>query len=75
MRQTIKEIEVNVVYRWFLGLGFNDKVPHFTTFGENYVSQFKEITIESIFNVFVVFIKWSPCIEFNCLQSFILSIS
>ena len=26
MRQTIKEIEVNVAYRWFLGLDLTDKV-------------------------------------------------
>ena len=41
MRQTIKEIEVNVAYRWFLGLGFHDKVPHFTTFGKNYKRRFE----------------------------------
>jgi transposase len=41
MRQTIKEIEVNVAYRWFLGLDFTDKVPHFTTFGKNYTRRFK----------------------------------
>lgn len=29
MRQTIKEIEVNVAYRWFLGLDMLDPVPHF----------------------------------------------
>lgn len=29
MRQTMKEIEVNVAYRWFLGLEMMDKVPHF----------------------------------------------
>lgn len=29
MRQTVKEIEVNVAYRWFLGLEMMDKVPHF----------------------------------------------
>ncbi len=28
MRQTVKEIEVNVAYRWFLGLEMMDKVPH-----------------------------------------------
>ena len=32
MRQTIKEIEVNIAYRWFLGLYLTDKVPHFSTF-------------------------------------------
>ena len=42
MRQTIKEIEVNVAYRWFLGLGVTDPVPHFSTFGKNYVRRFAE---------------------------------
>lgn len=41
MRQTIKEIEVNVAYRWFLGLDFFDPVPHFTTFGKNYKRRFE----------------------------------
>lgn len=50
MRQTIKEIEVNVAYRWFRGLGFTDKVPHFTTFGKNYTRRFKDTDIfEQIF--------------------------
>lgn len=50
MRQTIKEIEVNVAYRWFLGLDFKDKVPHFTTFGKNYSRRFKDTDIfEQIF--------------------------
>jgi len=42
MRQTIKEIEVNIAYRWFLGLGITDPVPHFSTFGKNYVRRFAE---------------------------------
>ena len=40
MRQTIKEIEVNMAYRWFLGYGMTDKIPHFSTFGKNYVRRF-----------------------------------
>ena len=36
MHQTIKDIEVNTAYRWFLGLSLDDKVPHFTTYGKNY---------------------------------------
>lgn len=28
MRQTIKEIEVNVAYRWFLGIDFYERGPH-----------------------------------------------
>lgn len=42
MRQTIKEIEVNMAYRWFLGLELYDPVPHFSTFGKNYTRQFKD---------------------------------
>jgi len=41
MRQTIKEIEVNVAYRWFLGLDLMAPVPHFSTFGKNYTRRFK----------------------------------
>ena len=50
MRQTVKEIEVNVAYRWFLGLDMTDKVPHFLTFGKNYTRRFKDTDLfEQIF--------------------------
>lgn len=42
MRQTIKDIEVNTAYRWFLGLTLDDKVPHFTTYGKNYYRRFRD---------------------------------
>ena len=45
MRQTIKEVEVNVAYRWFLGLDFYDDTPHFTTFSQNYRRRFKNTNI------------------------------
>jgi len=41
MRQTIKDIEVNAAYRWFLGLDLTEPVPHFSTFGKNYTRRFK----------------------------------
>jgi transposase len=51
MRQTIKEIEVNVAYRWFLGLDMLDNVPHFSTFGKNYTRRFKDTDLfEQIFS-------------------------
>ena len=51
MRQTIKEIEVNVAYRWFLGLSMMDSVPHFSTFGKNYSRRFKDTDLfEQIFS-------------------------
>lgn len=42
MRQTIQEIEVNLAYRWFLGYGIYEQIPHFSTFGKNYVRRFQE---------------------------------
>ena len=51
MRQTVKEIEVNVAYRWFLGLDMFDSVPHFSTFGKNYSRRFKDTDLfEQIFS-------------------------
>ena len=51
MRQTIKDIEVNIAYRWFLGLGIKEKVPHFSTVGKNYERRFKGTNLyEEIFS-------------------------
>ena len=45
------EIEVNVAYRWFLGLDMLDPVPHFSTFGKNYSRRFKDTDLfEQIFS-------------------------
>jgi len=50
MRQTVSEAEVNVAYRWFLGYGFSEKIPHFSTIGKNYERRFKESDLfEKIF--------------------------
>lgn len=50
MRQTIQEIQTNMAYRWFIGYGLNEEIPHFTTFGKNYVRRFKDTDIfEQVF--------------------------
>ncbi len=50
IRQTIREIEVNMAYRWFLGYGMTEKIPHFTTFGKNYERRFADSDVfEKIF--------------------------
>jgi transposase len=55
MRQTIKEIEVNMAYRWFLGYGMSEAIPHFTTFGKNYIRRFADTDIfEKIFERILV---------------------
>ncbi len=64
MRQTIKEIEVNVAYRWFLGLEMMDKVPHFSTFGKNYTRRFKDTNLfEQIFSHIL-----SECYKFKLVD-------
>lgn len=51
MRQTIKEIETNLAYRWFIGYGLQEDIPHFTTFSKNYARRFEGTKLfDSIFN-------------------------
>jgi transposase len=50
MRQTIREIEANVAYRWFIGYDFTQPISHFSTFGKNYIRRFRDThLLESIF--------------------------
>jgi len=52
-RQIIEEIKVNVAYRWFLGMGLNDKVPDHSWLSKNRV-RFKDSNIyEDIFEEIV----------------------
>lgn len=65
MRQTIKEIEVNVAYRWFLGLDMLDPVPHFSTFGKNYTRRFKDTDLfEQIFSHIL-----EECMKFHLVDT------
>lgn len=51
MRKTIEEIQVNFAYRWFLGYGMHETIPHFSTFGKNYSRRFKDSDLfEQIFH-------------------------
>lgn len=45
MRQAIREIEVNIAYRWFIGYSFTEKIPHFSTFNKNYERRFKNTNL------------------------------
>lgn len=39
-RQLVKDIEVNVAYRWFLGMGLTEKVIDASTFSQNRIRRF-----------------------------------
>lgn len=47
-RQLVKEVQVNVAYRWFLGLGLTDKVPDASTFSQNRRRRFEGTDIEQV---------------------------
>ena len=60
-----EEIEVNVAYRWFLGLDMLDPVPHFSTFGKNYTRRFKDTDLfEQIFEHIL-----TQCYKYKLVQS------
>ena len=44
-RQLVRDIQVNVAYRWFLGFGLTDKVPDASTISQNRRRRFSESTI------------------------------
>lgn len=51
MRQTIKEIEVNIAYRWFIGYDLTEPIPHFSTFSKNYERRFTDTNVfQEVFN-------------------------
>ena len=44
-RQLIREIEVNIAYRWFLGYSLADKIPHHSTISRNRIDRFKGTSV------------------------------
>ena len=47
-RQLAREVQVNVAYRWFLGLSLTDKVPDASTFSQNRRRRFEGTGIEQV---------------------------
>ena len=54
-RQLVRDIQVNVAYRWFLGFGLSDKIPDASTISQNRRRRFCESTIyQEIFDGIVL---------------------
>ncbi|GLK87893.1 hypothetical protein GCM10017655_09550 [Pseudomonas turukhanskensis] len=47
-RQLMREIQINVAYRWFLDLSLTDKVPDASTLSQNRRRRFADTDIEQI---------------------------
>lgn len=54
-RQLEREVQTNIAYRWFLGLGLTDRVPDHTTISWNRRTRFKDTTVfQDIFDEIVL---------------------
>ena len=54
-RRLVKEIQVNMAYRWFLGFGIRDKIPDASTISQNRRRKFKDTNIaQDIFDNIVL---------------------
>ncbi len=49
LRQTVKEIDMNIAYRWFLGFDLSVKIPHFATISYAFTHRFPSELLEDIF--------------------------
>lgn len=49
LRQMVRDIDMNIAYRWFLGIPLNEPVPHFATISYAFRQRFTETTVEQIF--------------------------
>lgn len=49
LRQTVKDIELNVGYRWFLGYTMAQSLPHFATVSYAFRHRFTEEIVEGVF--------------------------
>jgi transposase len=49
LRQTYREIDMNVAYRWFLGFSLLDRIPHFATVSYAFCKRFPAELSEEIF--------------------------
>ena len=53
-RQLVREVQVNVAYRWFLGLSLTDKIPDASTLSQNRRRRFNDSTVyQDIFDEIV----------------------
>ena len=49
LRRTLEDIRMNLAYRWFLGYGITDPIPHFSTVSYNFRHRFTSETVEYVF--------------------------
>lgn len=54
-RQLVRDVQVNVAYRWFLGLSLTDKIPDASTLSQNRIRRFNDSDVyQQIFDEIVL---------------------
>jgi transposase len=67
-RRLVEELRMHLAWRWFTGLGFDQEIPHHSTFSENRHGRFQESKLfEQLFEQIVRRAwKWDWCKVSTC---------
>ena len=67
-RKLVEELRMHLAWRWFTGLGFDQEIPHHSTFSKNRHGRFQESKLfEQLFEEIVRAVwKWDWCREITC---------
>src|SRR5246127_1025102 len=69
-RKLVEELRMHLAWRWFTGLGFDQEIPHHSTFSKNRHGRFQESKLfEQLFEQIV-----SQCVEVGLVQGKQLSV-
>ena len=67
-RKLVEELRMHLAWRWFTGLGFDQEIPHHSTFSKNRHGRFQESKLfEQLFEQIVDSVwKWDWCRVSSC---------
>ena len=68
-RKLVEELRMHLAWRWFTGLGFDQEIPHHSTFSKNRHGRFQESKLfEQLFEQIVApaVWRWDWCREITC---------
>src|SRR5947199_3438183 len=69
-RKLVEELRMHLAWRWFTGLGFDQEIPHHSTFSKNRHGRFQETKLfEQLFEQIV-----RQCVEVGLVQGTHLSV-
>ena len=69
-RKLVEELRMHLAWRWFTGLGFDQEIPHHSTFSKNRHGRFQESKLfEELFEQIVL-----QCVEVELVQGKHLSV-